>query len=124
MTSSSNTQVDITKGSRITLERHVNNDVEADGAEKNSAAKSGQLSIKAEHVTAFDADVKAASGGVLSGSGAIADNEISANVHVNLGNDSTKAASDSGKNVALKQRILRLMRSIVFEKMMMDAFMR
>ncbi|NOI65300.1 LEPR-XLL domain-containing protein [Vibrio sp. 99-8-1] len=102
VTSSSNTQVDITKGSRITLERHVNNDVEADGAEKNSAAKSGQLSIKAEHVTAFDADVKAASGGVLSGSGAIADNEISANVHVNLGDDSTKAASDSGKNVAIK----------------------
>jgi Ca2+-binding RTX toxin-like protein len=45
----------------------------------------GILDIKAEHVARFDANILAASGGLLSGSGAAVDHVITADVKVNLG---------------------------------------
>ncbi len=48
----------------------------------------GVLDVKAEHIAKFDAEIVAASGGYLSGSGAEVDHDITADVTVNLGDGS------------------------------------
>ncbi|WP_162064184.1 hypothetical protein [Vibrio taketomensis] len=47
------------------------------------------MDVKAEHIAEFDAKIVAASGGLLSGSGAEVDHEIAADVAVNLGDGSS-----------------------------------
>ncbi|MGC9459978.1 hypothetical protein, partial [Vibrio genomosp. F10] len=48
----------------------------------------GTLNAKAEHITKFDAKITAASGGLLSGSGAEVDHDVTADVIVKLGDGS------------------------------------
>ncbi|WP_117236182.1 LEPR-XLL domain-containing protein [Vibrio maerlii] len=72
--STSTTKVEVDDESSITLG-------ESSGA--------GVLDVKAEHLTKFDAKVVVASGGLLSGSGAEIDHDITADVNVILGDGSS-----------------------------------
>lgn len=70
--STSNTKVNMSDSTEITLGEH---------------GGTGSLDLKAEHVARFDANIVAASGGLLSGSGAKVDHFITSDVMINLGDD-------------------------------------